>query len=120
MTVVLSITRKVVERLQALRTPDGQTAPQSKARKGFLSSFLHIKQRGSGIATSVRFDLSHFSFVSIHAFKSAHIRPFLDLNIDQMKIRLDGVAACLTGELSAIVMLNFFHPGSGMHVYLVL
>eukprot|EP00804_Cyclotella_cryptica_P006412 CCRYP_014275-RB/>CCRYP_014275-RB protein AED:0.05 eAED:0.05 QI:2525/1/1/1/0.91/0.84/13/302/2635 len=109
-TVIISITRKVVERLQALRTLHGQTASQNKARKGLLPSLVYVKQRGSGIATNVRFDLNRFSFVSIHAFKLAHKRPFLDLNIDQLKIRLDGVAACLTGELSASLKLSFFHP----------
>jgi hypothetical protein len=112
-TVILSISRKVVEKLNAIQTAS-KPEKNTKATKGFLPSIVHVKEKGSGIATNIRFELNRFSY----SFDTSR-RPFLDFKSDLMKLRLDGVAACLTGDFSAVVKLDFNHPVSGKYVLFV-
>jgi hypothetical protein len=113
-TVILSISRKVVEKLNAIQTASKPPEKNTKAIKGFLPSIVHVKEKGSGIATNIRFELNRFSY----SFDTGR-RPFLDFRSDLMKLRLDGVAACLTGDFSAVVKLDFNHPVSGKYVLFV-
>lgn len=117
-TVVLSISRKVLEKLNALQTTHDKTDKTTKAMKGFLPTLVHIKKKGSGIATSLRFELNSFSLVTIHAFDVGQ-RPFLDFVANQTKLRLDGVATCLTGEMSSVLKLSFYHPLSGESLFIM-
>lgn len=112
MTVILSITRKVIEKLSSLQAASEGNDKNTKAIKGIFPTLIRVKEKGSGIATDIRLELSRFSIVSVHSFDTGQI-PFLDLNADMLKLRLDGVSACLTGDLSTVVKLDFNHPISG-------
>lgn len=103
-TVVLSIARKVVEKL-SVKGEQGE----DKRNMGFLPALIHAKEKGSGVATDIRFELNSCSIVSMHSFR----RSFLDLQTNTLKLRLHGVLSCLAGELSTILKLSFCHPISG-------
>ena len=118
MQVILSISRKVVEKLKALGLREEQANNKCKAIKGFLPALIHAKEKGYGIATSVRIELNSFSLVSIYAFEMKK-RPFLDFNIYQMKLSLDGVASCLAGVFSSTIKLRFYHPISGLWEHVI-
>ena len=111
--VVLSVTRKVAERLQLLQTSTQQQHPHQHSTQiqSFVPALMHFKKKGSGIATRIRAELHSFSFVLMHAFQSMPgIRPFIDFNARQFKGRLEGCLAALSGELSTCLSLNFFNP----------
>ena len=117
-TVILSISRKVIEKLKALGLREEQATNKCKAIKGFLPALIHAKEKGYGIATSVRIELHEFSVSSIYSFEMKK-RPFLDFNTNQLKLRLDGVASCLAGDFSCTIQLRFYHPISGMWEHVI-
>ena len=111
-TVIHSISRKVAEKLSALHAISNIASDKTRRSQGLLQTFVYAKEKGSGIATNVRCEILSFSILAIYEGKDQE--PCLDLNISQSKLRLDGVAACLTGELSSVIKLRFHHHISGM------
>ena len=111
--VVSSVTRKVMERLQLVRTSENASQAQNKSSQmqTFVPPFVRFKKKGSGIATRIRAELQTFSIVLMYAFKRKTVtRPFFEFYSHHLKGRLEGVAAALSGELSTLAILNFFNP----------
>lgn len=110
--IIHSICRKVIEKLSALHATNKQSNDKAKPTPGLLRTLVYAKEKGSGIATNVRCEIMCISIVAIYEEKGK--KPCLDFNASHLKLRLDGVAACLTGELSSVIKLCVYHNVSGI------
>ena len=95
-----------MENLNALQTPN-------RSAEGFPPVIIYRNEKGFGIATNIRFELNNFSLVLLHNNK----RPFVDFTVYQLKLRLIGVASCLSGEMTSEIKLSLYNPMIGKLVF---
>lgn len=74
------------------------------------SSLFRTKQRGSGVATSIRFEAQLASVVLMHKHGPSRIlRPLLDLHVARAKGKLQGCVSAMSGECSSLMSLEYFN-----------
>jgi hypothetical protein len=113
LSIMIKVWQKMVERLRAFNDPEpGDTTGQRGSQKMQpWSSLIRYQKKGTGIATSVRMEIHAFSFVLLRAYKSNFGAPeFLDFNVRELKVKLEGCMSALSGESSAVFSVNFFNP----------
>ena len=107
LSVMINVTRRMLDRLRAFGSQD-PTANQKSS--GPLTSLLRYQKKGTGIVTRVNAEIHAFSFVLLRAFKSHSGAPeFLDFNVEQVKLRLEGCLSALSGDCSAQLSINSFN-----------
>uniref|UniRef100_A0A7S4MS40 Uncharacterized protein n=1 Tax=Odontella aurita TaxID=265563 RepID=A0A7S4MS40_9STRA len=116
----------VKETLSGNRDDGGSRSkiPFTKQEQGYgkksFASLLQFKKKGTGIATSVRFELQTFSFVLLRPFSShTGVRPLFDMNGNQTKGKLDGCLSALSGECSSLVSAFFFNSDNADWEYAI-
>lgn len=114
LSILISVSRRMVDRLRAFGVSHGGESADTASPKAKpfhqLASLIRYQKKGTGIATSVRTEIHAFSFVLLRAFKSHFGAPeFLDFNVEQIKLKLDGCMSALSGECTSMLSVNSFN-----------
>jgi hypothetical protein len=115
LSIMIKVWQKMVERLRAFSAQEsgdtiGQATRRGSQKMQPWSSLIRYQKKGTGIATSIRMEIHAFSFVLLRAYKSRFGAPeFLDFNVRELKVKLEGCMSALSGECSAVFSVNFFN-----------
>ena len=111
MMILLSISRKMLERLRAFDLQGQPTTLPGRPRpKGSALSLVRYQKKGTGIATRIRAEIHSFSFILLRAYRSKYgATELLDFNIRRLKGRLEGCMSALSGECNASIAVNFYN-----------
>jgi len=112
MMILLSISRKMLERLRAFDFQGQPTNLPGRPRpsKPSALSLVRYQKKGTGIATRIRAEIHSFSFVLLRAYRSKYGAPeFLDFTVRRLKGRLEGCMSALSGECNASIAVNFYN-----------
>lgn len=110
-SIMINILRRMVDRLRVFGSQvpltDETHAPKPLSP---IQTLVRYRKKGTGIATTIRTEIHAFSFVLLRAFKSHAGAPeFLDFNIEQIKMKLEGCMSALSGDCSALLSINSFN-----------
>lgn len=109
--IIKSVVDRVIQRLQKFQA-DGQlhSLNGTKRKRKMLSSLIRYQKKGTGIATTIRFEIQRFSFVLLETYRSKQgTRPLFEFCFDEFKGRFDGCMTALSGEGGATISVNHFN-----------
>lgn len=111
MMILLSISRKMLERLRSFEFNGEPTnIPGQRRQKRSALSMVRYQKRGTGIATQIRAEIHSFSFVLLRAYRSKYgATELLDFNVRRLKGRLEGCMSALSGDCHASLGVNFYN-----------
>jgi len=111
MMILLSITKKMLERLRSFDFNGQSEDPSARLRrKRSAVSMIRYQKKGTGIATRIRAEIHTFSFVLLRAYRSKYgATELLDFNVRQLKWRLEGCMSAMSGECHASLGVNFYN-----------
>lgn len=97
--------------------------PSSKKRVG-IGSLIQYQKSGTGIATSMKWELDSISCVVSRPFETQRSTwsdgaQLFEVLINDAKGSLDGCVSALYGDVNATFCINYFRPGSQQWDYIV-
>lgn len=114
LAILQNIVNKISEKIKTFRA-QAEVGHSSKA----LNSFTQYREKGSTIATLIRFEVQPFSFVILSHFKGhKDSHPLFDIN-GEVRGKLDGGASALAGEITFDVCILSFNKLVSEWEYLI-
>lgn len=111
LSIMVTIWRTMLDRVRAFGSEESDSQSKTRASGTHpLRTIIRYQKKGTGIATSIRFEIQGLSFTLLRAYKSFCGAPeFLDFHIEFLKGQLEGCMSALSGELNAILSINFYN-----------
>jgi hypothetical protein len=112
--IIKSVGDSIHQRLQRFVVSNSQCQgvmrSQARRPRRVLHSLVRFQRKGAGIATAIRFEIQHVSFVLLEAFRSKQgTRPLFDVRFSSFKGRFNGCMTALSGECNASISVNHFN-----------
>jgi hypothetical protein len=108
--LIASVVDTIYERLQRFGRHDLVTMRESHSARQPMSSLVRYQKKGTGIATSIRFEIQHLSVILLEPYQSKQgTRPLFDVRFNDLKGILRGCISALSGDCNTIFSINHFN-----------